>query len=667
MRRRTLILTVVVAAALCAWPRAQTPSQTAPPPPPPQQKQVFRAAIDAVSVDVIVTDAQGNPVSDLKPEDFDIKENSKPQKIDTFKLVKVDDEIDVDPAHYPEIHSLQDQERETARDDMRLIVVFLDDYHVKRGNDVVIRQQLSKFFAQLSPKDLVAVMYPLTPTSALTFSRDHANTANIIAKFVGRKYEYQPQNSYEDIYMRMTHQQIEDLRNQVTISALTGLCTYLGSLRDGRKTVLFVSEGFLGLLPEAVTRPAGASVPVGPTGDSMHDRAGFMASMEVMGMLRRVFEEAAQGNTSVYTIDPRGLATNEFDLSQPNVDYRADRAVLNETMDTLRALAGETDGRAIVNQNDAGPSLKQMLRDTSAYYLLGYTSTESKRDGKFHEIKVTLKRKGLTVRARKGYWAYSPEDFAKAAAPSTAAKVSADVDAALADLATPPRGHVVQTWVGFDRGEDGKAAVTLVWEMAEAAPTGRDVPDRLDVTAGSSSGELAFRGRVAKDPRSPQPAGRVTFAAKPGPLQLRMTAQTADGTEVDTDTRDVVVPDFTAVGPTITTPQVFRARTARDAQQIAAGGAALPTTGHEFSRAERLVVRFHAYGPAASTPVIALRLLNRIGDTMSTLPDPVRSADGTYQMDLALGGLAAGEYLIEIEAVTETGKTRALIAFTVTA
>ena len=55
--------------------------------------------------------------------------------------------------------------------------------------------------------------------------------------------------------------------------------------------------------------------------------------------------------------------------------------------------------------------------DASAYYLLGYTSTEAPRDGKFHEIAVRVKRRGIEVRARKGYWAYSPEDAARAARP----------------------------------------------------------------------------------------------------------------------------------------------------------------------------------------------------------------------------------------------------------
>ena len=75
-------------------------------------------------------------------------------------------------------------------------------------------------------------------------------------------------------------------------------------------------------------------------------------------------------------------------------------------MDTLRTLADNTDGRAIVNRNDLAAGMKQIVRDTSAYYLLGYNSTHTATDGKFHEIKVRVKRPGIQVRARKGYWAF---------------------------------------------------------------------------------------------------------------------------------------------------------------------------------------------------------------------------------------------------------------------
>ena len=76
-------------------------------------------------------------------------------------------------------------------------------------------------------------------------------------------------------------------------------------------------------------------------------------------------------------------------------------------MDTLRLLAEQTDGRAIVNRNDLAIGMKQITRDSSAYYLIGYNSSEAPTDGKFHNIRVRVKRPGVQVRARKGYWAFT--------------------------------------------------------------------------------------------------------------------------------------------------------------------------------------------------------------------------------------------------------------------
>ena len=80
-------------------------------------------------------------------------------------------------------------------------------------------------------------------------------------------------------------------------------------------------------------------------------------------------------------------------------------------------MADETDGRAILNSNDLGRGLAQMMRDASAYYLLGYSSSAAPTDGRFHQIRVRVKRPGIEVRARRGYWALKPDEAATAMAP----------------------------------------------------------------------------------------------------------------------------------------------------------------------------------------------------------------------------------------------------------
>src|SRR5262245_2974113 len=148
-------------------PPAQPPVQTLPAQPadqPPQQPPRIRTGINYVRVDVIVTDNKGNPVLNLKPEEFSVTEDNKPQTIESFSIVKIDEATQAESRPPAPIRNPTDEEREAARTDVRMFVILLDDYHVRRGNDMASRQPLVEFIQnQLAPADMVALMYPLTP------------------------------------------------------------------------------------------------------------------------------------------------------------------------------------------------------------------------------------------------------------------------------------------------------------------------------------------------------------------------------------------------------------------------------------------------------------------------------------------------------------------------
>ena len=215
--------------------------------------------------------------------------------------------------------------------------------------------------------------------------------------------------------------------------------------------------------------------------------------------MRDVWDLANKNNVAIYAVDPRGLPTSEFDLSQPAVSLEVDRQYLNATMDTLRVLAEQTDGRAIVNRNDLAAGMRQIVRDTSAYYLLGYNSTQAPSDGKFHEIKVRVKRSGVQVRARRGYWALTATDVARALAPRVEPPKA--VENALASISVSAAAHnTIRTWIGTSRGANGKTRVTLVWEPMPRVAGDRnarsEAPSRVMVTAAGPDGAPYFRGRV---------------------------------------------------------------------------------------------------------------------------------------------------------------------------
>ena len=676
---------------------------------PAQQTELtFRAGINFVTVDAYVSDSKGQPAIDLKQSDFEVLEDNKPQKIEQFRFIKVDGNPKPGEPPPQEIRNRDDEEREAARDDTRVFVIFLDDYHTRLGSSLAVRQPLSEFIQnQLRPLDLVAVMYPLMPVTDIDFTRNHAKIINAIQHFEGRKYRYEPRNLFEEQYQRAPTEVVEEIRNQVVMTALRGLSVRLGSMRDGRKSIIYVSEGLQSMLPPQL-RSADASMPkVGNPqafnpfagdNDPREQTAQAFSQADLYSQLKEVFIAATRNNTAIYTVDPRGLATNEFDIDE-NVGPRMDADMLTASTNTLRSIAEETDGRAIVGRNDLAKGLQQAMQDSTAYYLIGYTSAQAPIDGKFHQIKVQLsaaaRRRGLQVRARRGYWAATTEDVKKAekATGPTVPDSAKPVLQALSSIAVSVQaGKYVRTWLGTQRGENGKTKVTLVWEPLPKTPVGNlrndPVPGRVSLIAATEKGDLVYRGRAPDAGQlasaNPQATGAsaalpaatpgstaaapqsLTFEAPPGKLELRMTVEGAGGGVLDQEIRNITIPDLTAARPAISTPRVYAVRTPRELQAIAGNAAAVPPANREFSRTMRLLIRFDSYGPGNDVPVPTAALLNNNGQKFTDVPVAAATAGGTHQIDMSLATIPPGEYVIEITTRSATGETaKELVAFRV--
>ena len=669
-------------------PAPQPPATQKPPAPPPPgdqaparaQQPPIRSGINFVRVDAIVTDGKGEPVLDLKPDEFLVTEDNKPQKIEQFSVVKIDAVGQNAARPTTAIRSDFDEEREAARPDVRLFVLLLDDYHVRRGNDMAVRKPLQDFIEnQLDPADMVAIMYPLTPVADIHFTRNRGAMIGAIANFEGRKFNYQPRNPFEEQYAYYPAQTVERVRNQVTMGALKAAAVRLGGLREGRKSIIFVSEGFTTTLPAQLNDPIAAMPGVGnpvsrrptqqtPTTQMASDRADFINQTDLLNDMRDVFDTANKQNTSIYPVDPRGLAAVEYGINE-GVNQTTDRNHLNASLDTLRTLAGNTDGRAIINRNDLATGMKQIIRDSSGYYLLGYNSTQAPTDGKFHEIKVKVTRRGVDVRARKGYWALTAADAARASAPPKP-EAPKEVSAALNAIAEPERGRPARFWIGTARGQNGMTKVTFSWEPIAAAPGSAPDPSaqavRIAITASAPDGKQLYKGRGPEEAAATAAAtgGSVQFEGPPGPLQMKIVVEGQRGQVVDSVSRDLTLPDFTRVQVGLATPRVFRGRTVRDLNAIKANPDAVPTADRDFSRTDRLLVRIEAYTPGGAVPAMTARLLNRGGGKMADLPVQAGQG-GAGDIELPLSSLAAGDYLIEINAKSESGTAQELIAFKV--
>jgi VWFA-related protein len=674
-------------------PQDQTPQDQTPATP------LFRTGVDFVRVDVIVSDRSGNTVGDLKQTDFEVTEDGKPQQVETFRLVKLDggSSAAAQLAEPPRpIRNDEDEAAEAAKDDVRLFAVFLDDYHVREGTSLSARAAISKWVdSQLGPSDMIGVMHPLESIDSVRMTRNHAIISKAIQQFRGRKGNYTPENEFEQNYANYPAETVEQIRNQVSLSAIKALIVHMGGLKEGRKALVLVSEGYSNILPASLRDPVAsmpglgnpsAGNPNAGLNDPNETRYAFFAGQDLEFFMQGVYEVASQNNVSIYTVDPRGLPVFEYDIDRP-VNPTIDGQFLSAQQNTLRALAVETDGRAIMNRNDLDVGMKQIIRDSSGYYLLGYT-THTKADGKFHSISVKVKRPGVQVRSRKGYWSLTAP--AAAAVDSAAAKKlipPTPVDAALNTLATsvqPKSARLVRTWIGTTRGENGKTRVTFVWEPAPksgerlgAAGSGGDQPARVMVTAVGPDGSPYFRGRVpdaassaaASSETGVRGPSRVTFDVAPGKMQLRLSVEGNASQVLDTEVRDVTIPDLTSAQVVLGTPEVFRARVLKEFQQIKADPNAVPVTAREFSRTERVLMRVAAYAPGTAVPAVKARLLSRAGQAMSELAvAPSAAPGGPFQIDLPLSGLAPGEYVVEISATAEGGgDAKELVGFRVTA
>jgi VWFA-related protein len=693
------VYVLLAAGVLLAGPlvSAQAPAQQSPQqqpsPQPPQRPPVIRSGINFVSVDVIVTDKKtGDVVLDMKQDEFDVREDKKPQSVQTFDIVRID--ALTAPAVPPrEIKSFEDEEAAAREPNTRLFILFLDDYHVKRGSDLAVRPPLIDFIQnQLAPQDMVAVMYPLTPVTALTFTRNKGSLISSVNNFLGRKGDYIPRNEFEEKYAYYPAQQVEQIRNDVSLSALEGAAIKLGGMREGRKSIIYVSEGFTSTLPVQLNDPVAALPHVGNTAQPGRDPAydpraeaqKFFNSSDLQSILKNVFDTCNRNNTSIYAVDPRGLAATEYDINQ-GVSLTTDRNNLNSTIDTLYTLANNTDGRAIVNRNDLAAGMKQIIRDASGYYLLGYTSSAAPTDGKFHTIDVRVKRPGVEVRYRKGYWAYTAEDAARSRESPKEGPPPA-ITHALNSIVEPTKtGHAARFWTGTDRATDGQTRLTFVWEGLVGSDNARasDVPARVMLTAVTTDGRPVFRGRVPESapsavpdvtaaPSQPSgapagttaapPGASVSFKAPPGPLELRVVVENEHGQVIDSTTEALTLPDYGQAPVSIGTPRVYRARTAREMMLLKNNLDAAPIAKREFSRAERLLIRVEAYAPAGTTPEVTAKLLNRDGHPMADVPvqsDPSKP----FSIDLPLASLAPGEYVLELDAKTASGSAQQMVGF----
>ncbi len=563
---RTRIASGLAAVALlAATPAAQQPPAPATPPQPP----TFRVGVGAVRVDVTVIGRNSMPVTDLTREDFEVREDGVVQRVQLFQHISLTGQLPAGSDESLAIRSPDHARQEAAREDVRLLVIFLDDYHLKFGAiaDTRLRRDLVNFIqSQMRPLDLFAVMGPLTPISDLGLTRDKNALLERVNHVQGRLGGFVPPRSpVEEAHMRLGGGDLTRIRAQVSLSALESLAVHLGGLREGRKSILFVSQG-----PPML-------------------RGG----VDLTGALRDVIVAANRNNVTIHTLDPRQLGEARM-ISDANA-----------------ALSADTGGRRIGLTNDFSRPLQGVMADASAYYLLGYESPATAADGKFRKINVDVRqRRRARHRAHRllGAAARRPAHVGRARRPGRPSRPR-----------LPRRSTRSGTSHAGSRSATGLASGRSTRDKARSRWSSRPWPHARRRAVGVIELEVTGPDGVKSYPTPLEESAGVwaaRFVAPPGRLRTRATVKNAAGEEIDSWSHDTIVPaaaDASQVG----TPIVYRPASVAQYRALMAGTEIAPSAVRRFRRTDRTVVRL-AMGAHLKAPV-DVQLLNRLGVPIKTL------------------------------------------------
>jgi VWFA-related protein len=377
---------------------------------PSQQgsEYVFRTGSDLVLVNVTVRDKSGNLVQGLKPENFTILEDNKPQKVVSFDVENVDAVPASDVAQaqpLPEIAPERENPSASAADaakqfkDRRLIILFFDLSAMEPDEiDHAVTSAEHYVDTQMAPADLVSIVS--LGSSLLVnqdFSADRALLKKQLQQFSsgsGQGFEEGTTGTTEgtpDTGQPFTADDTEYniFNTDRRLEALRSVAEKLAHVQQ-KKSLIYFSSGM--------------------------DRTGIENQSE----LRAAVNAAVRSNLAIYTMDMRGLQALVAGGEAQNASLRgvsaySGQSTLNAlnsnftTQETLVTLASDTGGRAFLDSNDFSKIFKGVQQDTSTYYLLGYHSANSARDGHYRHIVVKSNLSGVKIDYRRGY--YAPADY----------------------------------------------------------------------------------------------------------------------------------------------------------------------------------------------------------------------------------------------------------------
>lgn len=580
--RFLILITVLCAVLLSASGQQPAPSASGQATQmPAEEDAVVRVTTNLVQVDAVVTDKNGQPVTDLTAEDFELLEDGRPQKITNFAYIdfgsRATDPTPMRREANPVI-PMPPRRVEPGRA-RRIIAVVVDDLSLSFESTAFVRDGLRKFVRDaVGPEDLVAIVRTSAGVGALQqFTTDKRQLYAAIERIrwypLGRGgisafapirrdlLRNGPNNPSDDARSAQTNgaatesslarpsseQALDEFREEIfTVGTLGALNFVIRGLRElpGRKAVVLVSDG----------------VPI-------FNRSG--ESTRVLDALRRLIDLANRASVVIYTVDARGLPTlgltaaDEVGGMGPEEIERSlsDRRLSYfESQNGLNYLAQQTGGLFIRNTNDIAKGIHRVLEDQRGYYLLGYRPDESTFDQagrrRYHRIVVKVRRTGLRVRSRTGFYGVTDEEARpvrrtrseQLMAALTSPFASGGVDLRLTSifLADPKFGPVMRSLLLINGGE-------LTWKL-EADGWSKSVMDIWAITFDADGKPVSetnrtytmrARGELLETLRKNGLIYTMNVPIKkPGAYQLRVAVRDAASERIGSANRFIEVPDL---------------------------------------------------------------------------------------------------------------------------
>src|SRR5690242_1316908 len=411
-------LLVVLAAGLSA----QTPT---PQKPASQDKPTFRLQVDLVTNDIIVRDEKGNFIPDLKKDEFEIYEDGVKQDISSMTVVtggRVTYVLAPPPPPPPEGIILPPTRPRTDVSG-RIFLFFVDDLHLQFHNAGRSRELFKKISKELVHEgDMFGIVSSGPSSIAVDMTYDRNPLDEAIKKMTGN--ELKPTDIIQGPSGAEGPSEVR-YRAHVAFSTVNDVLKNLEQVHNRRKALVYVSDGYdfnpfqdarLGTMDPnspfqqnefarsqnqiAQQNSDGSSAATDPFTQQQKSNEEF-ADADLARELGELTRAANRANVTMYTIDPRGL------VGMGDIDEQVDPQQWNEfvrkSQDSLRVIAEETGGLAVVNQNDFSKALKRIDAETSDYYVLGYYSKNPDATKRRRQVEVKITRKNANAWFRKEY------------------------------------------------------------------------------------------------------------------------------------------------------------------------------------------------------------------------------------------------------------------------